>query len=37
MRDPDIEKFIAAWRDIGGSELANTQSFKAPGDLPAPG
>lgn len=22
-----IEKFIAAWRDTGGSELANTQSF----------
>lgn len=23
----DIDKFIAAWRDTGGSELANTQSF----------
>lgn len=23
----EIEKFIAAWRDTGGSELANTQSF----------
>lgn len=23
----DIEKFIADWRDTGGSELANTQSF----------
>jgi hypothetical protein len=22
-----IESFIAAWRDTGGSELANTQSF----------
>ena len=28
MRDPaDIDKFIADWRDTGGSELANTQSF----------
>lgn len=28
MRGPaEIEKFIAAWRDTGGSELANTQSF----------
>ena len=28
MRDPaEIEKFIADWRDTGGSELANTQSF----------
>ena len=28
MREPaDIDKFIAAWRDTGGSELANTQSF----------
>ena len=28
MRDPaDIDKFIADWRDSGGSELANTQSF----------
>ena len=28
MREPaDIEKFIADWRDTGGSELANTQSF----------
>lgn len=23
----DVEKFIADWRDTGGSELANTQSF----------
>jgi hypothetical protein len=23
----DLEQFIAAWRDTGGSELANTQSF----------
>ena len=23
----EIEKFIADWRDTGGSELANTQSF----------
>lgn len=23
----DIEQFIAQWRDTGGSELANTQSF----------
>ena len=22
-----MEEFIAAWRDTGGSELANTQSF----------
>ena len=28
MRDPaEIDKFIAQWRDTGGSELANTQSF----------
>lgn len=28
MREPgDIEEFIADWRDTGGSELANTQSF----------
>ena len=28
MGDPaEIETFIAAWRDTGGSELANTQSF----------
>ena len=28
MPDSDpIEAFIAAWRDTGGSELANTQSF----------
>lgn len=28
MTDPaQIDKFIAAWRDTGGSELANTQSF----------
>jgi len=28
MREPaEIEKFIADWRDTGGSELANTQSF----------
>jgi hypothetical protein len=28
MPEPDpIEAFIAAWRDTGGSELANTQSF----------
>ena len=28
MRAPaEIEKFIADWRDTGGSELANTQSF----------
>lgn len=28
MQGPsDIDKFIAAWRDTGGSELANTQSF----------
>lgn len=28
MREPaEIEKFIADWRDAGGSELANTQSF----------
>lgn len=28
MRDPaEIDKFIAVWRDTGGSELANTQSF----------
>ncbi len=28
MMDPaDIDKFIAHWRDTGGSELANTQSF----------
>ncbi len=23
----EVEEFIAAWRDTGGSELANTQSF----------
>ncbi|MGH8677968.1 MAG: type IIL restriction-modification enzyme MmeI, partial [Burkholderiales bacterium] len=28
MKDPaDIDEFIAHWRDTGGSELANTQSF----------
>jgi hypothetical protein len=28
MREPaEIDKFIADWRDTGGSELANTQSF----------
>lgn len=28
MNEPaDIDTFIAAWRDTGGSELANTQSF----------
>ncbi len=28
MKEPaEIEKFIAAWRNTGGSELANTQSF----------
>ena len=28
MRDPaNIDKFITDWRDTGGSELANTQSF----------
>lgn len=28
MRDPaEIDTFIAQWRDTGGSELANTQSF----------
>ena len=28
MRDAgEIDKFIADWRDTGGSELANTQSF----------
>jgi hypothetical protein len=28
MHHPDpVEAFIAAWRDTGGSELANTQSF----------
>src|ERR1700719_4669973 len=28
MREPNpIEAFIATWRDTGGSELANTQSF----------
>lgn len=28
MKEPaEIEKFIADWRDTGGSELANTQSF----------
>lgn len=28
MRDPaDIDAFIAHWRETGGSELANTQSF----------
>lgn len=25
--DADVERFIAQWRDTGGSELANTQSF----------
>jgi hypothetical protein len=25
--NPDVERFIAQWRDTGGSELANTQSF----------
>jgi len=25
--DIEIEAFIAQWRDTGGSELANTQSF----------
>ena len=28
MTNPaDIDKFISQWRDTGGSELANTQSF----------
>jgi hypothetical protein len=27
MNDSAIEQFIAEWRDTGGSELANTQSF----------
>ncbi len=28
MREPlDIEKFITDWRDTGGLELANSQSF----------
>jgi hypothetical protein len=27
MRDLSVEKFIVDWRDTGGSELANTQSF----------
>jgi len=25
--DADVERFVAQWRDTGGSELANTQSF----------
>lgn len=25
----EVEQFIAHWRDTGGSELANTQSFIA--------
>ena len=25
--NPDVKRFIAQWRDTGGSELANTQSF----------
>ncbi len=27
MTDPTVETFLAQWRDTGGSELANTQSF----------
>jgi len=38
---PDIEDFIARWKETGGSEIANTQSFInelcALLDVPAPG